>query len=86
MLELGGRVPLTSPAQEEVYHRKYGTPEQQSFEKFQIAEYERMPNKPKVVSGNYKYDKLRGNIGNLLHEPQTVDRLFDRLSSQRPFE
>ncbi len=72
--------------QESHWIKKHGTPEEQSKRRKEIKDQERMPGTAKIVTHRPNYDRIRGNIGNLLHKPWTIEDHMHSLLNQYPYE
>uniref|UniRef100_A0A5S6QJ22 Uncharacterized protein n=1 Tax=Trichuris muris TaxID=70415 RepID=A0A5S6QJ22_TRIMR len=78
--------PYLTKEQEQFWQKSHGTAEEEKA-KARIEEEEaRMPGKPKFVVGITRVDEVRGNIGNLLHSPRTLEQHFAHLTQENQFE
>jgi len=76
--------PYLTKQQEAIWHRNHGTPDENKQKEQVEFEQTRMPGRAKTITGNEKVDRIRGNIGNLLHQHRTVeDQLFYLIKDKR---
>ncbi|KRY29399.1 Lysosomal Pro-X carboxypeptidase [Trichinella spiralis] len=78
--------PYLSKEEEEAWHLEYGTTDQQRAKFEEEEKQKRMPGVAKRVTGVVKVDRMKGNIGNLLHSPRTVEHHLHHLTSLDRFE
>lgn len=72
--------------QEAVWNRNHGHPEEVRQKAMDEFEQTRMPGRAKTITGNTKMDRIRGNIGNLLHQHRTVEEQLAYLIKDRRFD
>ncbi|KAL1285611.1 Uncharacterized protein TPS_06261 [Trichinella pseudospiralis] len=78
--------PYLSKEEEEAWHLEYGTADQQRAKLQEEEKQKRMPGVAKRVTGVVKADRMKGNIGNLLHSPRTVEHHLHHIISLDRFE
>ncbi|KRY75076.1 putative ribosomal RNA methyltransferase 2, partial [Trichinella pseudospiralis] len=76
--------PYLSKEEEEAWHLEYGTADQQRAKLQEEEKQKRMPGVAKRVTGVVKADRMKGNIGNLLHSPRTVEHHLHHIISLDP--
>jgi len=78
--------PYLTKEQEEVWHRNHGHPEELKQKAIEEFEQTRMPGRAKTITGNLKRDRIRGNIGNMLHRHRTIEEQLDYLIRDKRFD